>query len=90
MRRAVRAIDGLIALQMTGDVGAGDLYTLWGGAWDPHDSNRVFAPLVAMGYRYAMYTARHAALGLATAYRTPQARQCAHLTLLGGAWLTFL
>ena len=28
-------------MQMTGDVGAGDLYTLWGGAWDPHDSNRL-------------------------------------------------
>ena len=26
---------------MTGDVGAGDLYTLWGGAWDPHDPNRL-------------------------------------------------
>ena len=26
---------------MTGDVGAGDLYTLWGGAWDPHDLNRL-------------------------------------------------
>lgn len=28
-------------LQMTGDVGAGDVYTLWGGAWDPHDLNRL-------------------------------------------------
>ena len=26
---------------MTGDVGAGDLYTLWNGAWDPHDPNRL-------------------------------------------------
>ena len=28
-------------MQMTGDVGAGDLYTFWGGAWDPHDANRL-------------------------------------------------
>ena len=28
-------------VQMTGDVGAGDVYTLWGGAWDPHDPNRL-------------------------------------------------
>ena len=26
---------------MTGDVGAGELYTLWGGAWDPQDPNRL-------------------------------------------------
>ena len=30
-----------LRLQMTGDVGAGDLYRLWGGAWDPHDPNRL-------------------------------------------------
>ena len=28
-------------MQMSGDVGAGDLYTLWGGAWDPHDPSRL-------------------------------------------------
>ena len=28
-------------LQMINDVGAGDLYTLWGGAWDLHDPNRL-------------------------------------------------
>lgn len=26
---------------MTGDVGAGDTYTFWNGAWDVHDSNRL-------------------------------------------------
>lgn len=29
------------AANMTGDVGAGDLYTFWGGAWDPHDPSRL-------------------------------------------------
>lgn len=29
------------AANMTGDVGAGDVYTLWGGAWDTHDPNRL-------------------------------------------------
>ena len=28
-------------MQMVGDVGAGDVYTFWGGAWDPHDANRL-------------------------------------------------
>ena len=26
---------------MTGDVGAGDAYTFWSGAWDVHDSTRL-------------------------------------------------
>ena len=30
-----------VCLQMTGDVGAGDTYTFWAGAWDPHDLNRL-------------------------------------------------
>ena len=29
------------AAQMTGDAGAGDLCSLWGGAWDPHDPSRL-------------------------------------------------
>lgn len=41
VRGHFKAIDMLTALQMTGDVGAGDLYTLWGGTWDPHDPNRI-------------------------------------------------
>ena len=31
----------MLLMQMTGDVGAGDLYTLWSGAWDPHDPDRL-------------------------------------------------
>ena len=26
---------------MTGDAGAGNLCSLWGGAWDPHDPSRL-------------------------------------------------
>ena len=29
------------ASQMTGDAGAGNLCSLWGGAWDPHDPSRL-------------------------------------------------
>lgn len=28
-------------LQMTGDVGAGDMFTFWSGAWNPHDHSRL-------------------------------------------------